>query len=108
MRRRYNQAALLAQAISRFREAEVLVDGLVRAQRTVPLDGHSRDERFAVLDGAISAHPKRQASINGRSILLVDDVMTSGATLTAATEAVCAAGATDVFVVTLARVLKGH
>jgi predicted amidophosphoribosyltransferase len=46
------------------------------------------------------------AQIKGRSVLLVDDVMTSGATLAAATEALRTAGATNVSIVTLARVVK--
>ena len=55
---------------------------------------------------AISLDPKRGGLMRDRPVLLVDDVMTSGATLSAATEACMAAGATDVCVCTLARVVK--
>ena len=55
---------------------------------------------------AISVHPKREKELEGRSVLLVDDVMTSGATLAACTEACLKSRAREVCVVTLARVAK--
>ena len=58
------------------------------------------------LSGAITANPKRKALIAGGHILLVDDVMTSGATLAASAEACFVAGAREVNVLTLARVVK--
>jgi predicted amidophosphoribosyltransferase len=84
----------------------VCPDALLRPKKTKPLEGHSRDARFAALAGAIVANPGRAEMIKGRSVLLVDDVMTSGATLAASTEALCAVGAKDVSIVTLARVVK--
>ena len=60
------------------------------------------------MQGAIAVPDRNIATIEGRCVLLVDDVMPSGATLSAATEACIAAGAADVSVVTLARVAKGH
>ena len=70
------------------------------------LDGKSASQRFSDLSGAISAHPRRQRLLRGRPVLLVDDVMTSGATLGACGEACLAAGSGTVFVLTLARVAK--
>lgn len=102
--RRYNQAALLAQALARAAGAEACVDLLRRPKPTQPLEHHSRSERLAALDGAIVPHPGRRA--DGRPVLLVDDVMTSGATLAAATQAAFAAGAATVSVSVLARVAK--
>lgn len=104
--RRYNQSALLAHWIASAVNRPVCPDALVRKTRTKSLEGHSRDARFAALQGAIAPHPGRVAQIKARPILLVDDVMTSGATLAACTEALSAAGAGPVCVVMLARVAK--
>ncbi|MBW7922526.1 MAG: ComF family protein [Rubellimicrobium sp.] len=105
-RRRYNQAALLAGWLAHEAGIAHLPDALVRTRRTRPLDGHTRAARFAALDGAIAVHPRRAGRIAGRPVLLVDDVMTSGATLAAATGALLSAGAGDVVVQVLARVGK--
>lgn len=106
LKRRYNQAALLAQAVARVAEVEWLPDALTRNERTRPLDGHTRDQRFAAMEGVIVPTPKRIPQLTGRDIVLIDDVMTSGATFAAATEACFAAGANDVCVLSLARVAK--
>lgn len=106
LRRRYNQAALLGHAVAALSGSRCLPDALRRTRKTAPLEGHSRDQRFATLAGAITVHPKRGALILGKKVVLVDDVMTSGATFAAATEACLAAGATDVCVLALARVVK--
>lgn len=106
VRRRYNQSALLAKALGAQVGCPVCVDALVRCKQTKPLDGHSRDARFAALADAITTNPKRVDQIMGQSVLLVDDVMTSGATLAASAEAARAAGAANVSIVTLARVVK--
>jgi len=104
--RRYNQAALLARGIGAVLGNEVLVDGLLRTSATSRLDGLTAVERYARLEGAICPHPRRGAAIKGRDVLIVDDVMTSGATLTASAEAARAAGAVRVEVAVLARTLK--
>jgi len=106
VRRRYNQSALLAQELAKVMHASVCVDALVRTKRTATLLGHSRDARFAELAGAIVPNPKRKDQIANKHIILVDDVMTSGATLAASAEAVMSAGARKVSIVTLARVVK--
>lgn len=102
--RRYNQAAVLSAALARAAGLEHCPDLLVRRRRTGTQDGRSRTARFAALTGAIVAHPRRACRIRGRHILLVDDVMTSGATFAAAAEACRAAGAAEVSVLALARV----
>ena len=104
--RRYNQSALLARALSAVLDRPSCVDLLNRHKRTVSLDGLTRTARHEVLRDAISVNPKRRDLLQDRPVLLIDDVMTSGATLSAATQALQRAGAGPVCVVTLARVAK--
>lgn len=106
MKRRYNQSALLAKALSVQMDRAWCPDLLQRNRRTRPLDGLGGQERYEMLQNAIHVHPKRRHQLIGRPILLVDDVMTSGATLTAAAKACLDAGSGPVRVVTLARVAK--
>lgn len=106
LRRRYSQSALLAQELARVTGHDWLPDGLVRARKTPMLDGLSRDQRFATLDESIRPHPVRAERLRGRPVLVVDDVMTSGATLGATADAARAAGALSVTVLALARVAK--
>ena len=105
-RRRYNQSALLARALACDLGLPHCPDLLLRPRTTTSQDGRTREGRFHNLQGAITAHPRHTNRIEGRHILLVDDVMTSGATLAAATEACFSAGADAVDVVVLARVTR--
>jgi ComF family protein len=106
IRRKYNQSALLSAALSRAAGLEHCPDALLRRRSTGSQEGRTRDERFANLAGAFTVHPRRRAWIEGRPVLIVDDVMTSGATLAATAEACLAAGAASVNIVSLARVAK--
>lgn len=104
--RRFNQAALLAKALVRVSGRDWLADGLIRPRHTATQDGRDRDGRFANLDSAIRVHPRHAARFAGRRVLLIDDVMTSGATFSAATQACFSAGAAAVDVIALARVAR--
>lgn len=106
LRRRYNQAADLAKGIAKLACADVLPDGLQRTRRTKALDGHTREDRFAALESAISVNPRRKHLIADRHVVLIDDVMTSGATLAACGDACLLSCAQSVCVLTLARVVK--
>ena len=106
LKRKYNQSALLADALAQVSGLAMCPDLLVRFKRTTSQDGKSAAKRFADMAGVVKPHPKRRHRMAGRAVLLVDDVMTSGATLTACAEACRAGGAKEIFVVTLARVAK--
>lgn len=106
LKRRFNQSSLLAQALARQTGSLVCPDLLIRLRATRSLDGLGQKDRFDTLDQAIGVKPGRRHRIVGRNVLLVDDVMTSGATLSACAQACFSAGAGDVCVLTLARVAK--
>jgi ComF family protein len=105
-RRRYNQAALLSRGITRSAGLEHCPDALQRKRSTGNQDGKTRDARFANLVGAFTVPKAREPRVRDRDVLLVDDVMTSGATFAAASEALFSAGARSVSVLALARVAK--
>ena len=101
--RRYNQSAELARALSLAIARPYAAQALHRVRSTPSLDHRSREERFELLRSAITADPDL---VGDRHILLIDDVMTSGATLAASAEAALKSGATGVDCLVLARVEK--
>ncbi len=103
--RGYNQAALLGRELEKAGHGSLVVDALRRTKRTPTLGGLGAKARARVLAGAISLDPKATAAIKGREIILVDDVLTSGATSTACIKVLKRAGATSVRVACFARVL---
>lgn len=105
-KRRYNQSALIAKQLSDMTGCDWCADLLERPRRTPSLDGKTRAERAEILDGAIRINPRRKHRIIGRPVLIVDDVLTTGATLAACTRVLCASGANQVCVSVLARVVK--
>jgi ComF family protein len=98
--RGYDQAARLADHLARASGAPRLRRALRRVKETPPQVGRSRAGRAANLAGAFVADPDRVA---GRDLVLVDDVVTTGATVEAAARALRQAGARRVTVVALAR-----
>ena len=104
--RRYNQAALLAQAIGRQTGLEVRVDALIRRRRTPSQGRLGRSARRRNVAGVFAVAPARRSRIEGCRVLLVDDVMTTGATVSACAKALHRAGASTVDVLTLARVVR--
>jgi ComF family protein len=103
-RRRYNQAALLAKAVARIAGRTCLPDALVRQRATASLGEKSAAERAAAVAGAFAVRPSRAPRLHGRRVVLIDDVMTSGATANACAAVLLAAGAASVDVLAAARV----
>lgn len=106
LRRRYNQAAVLSGAFAKLASLQHCPDLLIRRHSTGSQEGRDRDSRFRNVHDAMAVNPKRMKTVEGAHVLLIDDVMTSGATLSAASEACLAAGATRISVLVLARVAK--
>ncbi|WP_439534231.1 double zinc ribbon domain-containing protein [Polymorphobacter sp.] len=103
-RRGFNQSALLARGLARAGLGVLHVDALVRVRPTLPSVGLNPSERAANVKGAfVVPRPER---IVGRNVVLVDDVLTSGATASACASSLLQAGAATVDVLTWARVVR--
>ena len=106
--RRFNQAAVLAGLMARGTDAAAVPDLLVRTRRTPPQTRLPRSARRRNVRGAFAVRRSRAHLVAGRSVLLVDDVLTTGATVSACARALHEAGAARVDVATLARVVPGR
>lgn len=104
--RRYNQAALLARMIARDGAAALAPDLLRRGRWTGSQAGLKAVERRRNVGKAFDVHPRWLAKLKGCTVLLVDDVLTTGATVDACARALQRAGAAHVDVLTLARVVR--
>jgi ComF family protein len=104
-RRGYNQAAVLAREVARRIDGSLAVDALVRRKPTASLGGLGRNARRRELSGAIGLNPSWAQALRGRNVLLVDDVLTSGATSDACVKVLLRAGAAKVAITCYARVL---
>ncbi len=104
LQRRYNQAALLAAALSRRVRVACVPDALARTRDTARLGERSAAERARLLQGAIEVRPSRRIRIRGARVVLIDDVMTSGATARACARALLDAGASSIDVLVASRV----
>jgi ComF family protein len=104
--RRYNQAALLALALART-TGVAAAPSLLRRRRSTPSQGRlGRLARRRNVAGAFRIDPRQGARIEDRRVLLIDDVLTTGATAEACAAALLQAGAAAVDVLTLARVVR--
>lgn len=104
LHRRYNQSAILAMEISRRTGIEEALLALVRTKATPSQVGLTGEERRLNMVGAFAVPERRRAEVAGRRVLLIDDVITTGATANAAARALKAAGAAQVDVLALALV----
>jgi predicted amidophosphoribosyltransferase len=108
LRRRYNQAGLVSERLARQWGLDHVPDLLARTRYSPPQDHRNREDRIANVAGSIAVTARRRQSVAGRPVLLVDDVLASGATISAAAEALIAAGAGPISVAVLARAVKDH
>jgi ComF family protein len=105
-RRRYNQAALLANALAKRTGLEVVPDLLQRTRNTPSQGRMTAAGRRRNVTGAFRVHARHRHRLRGRRVLLVDDVLTTGATAAACARVLRRAGAAGVDVLTLARVVR--
>jgi ComF family protein len=105
--RRYNQAAVLATALGRLAGVAVVPDALVRVRRTASQGHMDREQRRRNVRGAFALHHRHRGWVEGRRVLLLDDVLTTGATVGECTRVLLAGGAVAVDVLTLGRVVFG-
>jgi ComF family protein len=104
--RRFNQSAMLAAAVSSQTGVPVAAGGLKRVKPTAQQVGLSRTERAANVQGAFRVPSDGKAAVTGRRLVLIDDVLTSGATVDGCARALLRAGAANVDVLVFARVAE--
>lgn len=105
-KRRYNQSALMANALAASMNIAVLPEALVRTRPTPTQGARDRKERFKNVKGAFAV--KNTEAVEGKTLVLIDDVLTTGATASECAKVLLAAGAARVDVLTLARVTLGR
>ncbi len=103
--RRYNQSGALAGVITRQSGVAMAREALTRVRPTEQQIGLSRTERARNVQGAFKVLPENKAAVEGRRIVLIDDVLTSGATANACAQALLRAKARTVDVLVFARVV---
>lgn len=104
--RRFNQSGLLAREIEQLSRVLLAPDALRRVKPTRQQVGLSRSQRAENVQGAFKVATERRAEIEGRHVVLVDDVLTSGATLDACARALLRGRASRVDVLVFARVVE--
>lgn len=105
--RRYNQSTELARALARITGLSLASSLIVRSRRTPRQVGLSATARRRNVAGAFEVRPEAVAQLNGRRVVLIDDVITTGSTVRAITHALNRAGVDDVDVMSFARVAPG-
>ena len=103
--RGFNQSALIARRMAKWAGAPADLRSLVRVREIPPQVGLEREARIENVRGAFAVRKGREGRLAGREVLLIDDVMTTGATLAECARALRGAGAASVWALTVARTL---
>ena len=106
--RSFNQSALIAKELSRFGELEYIPDLLIRHKQTPSMRGLNAKERRKAVGKAFAVHPRWAHKFTGRKVILVDDVLTTGATSDGCISALKKGGASWVQLFCWARALRGE
>lgn len=104
--RRFNQSALLAKVVARYADIAFSPEILTRHRRTPSQGRLNAGARQRNVQGAFAVPPRYRDSLKGKRVLLIDDVLTTGATVSACAGALRRAGAVGVDVLTVARVVR--
>lgn len=106
--RGFNQSVLIGRALSKRSRLAIETDILIRKNSTPPLRSMSAKQRHKVVKNAFMASPDARAKIDKRTVILVDDVYTTGSTANACAKILKASGADQVLVFCWARVLTEY
>lgn len=107
-KRGYNQSALIAQSLAKRSGLRLELDAIRRVRPTPPLKGMGRQERALTVKGAFAVDEAARAAVTGRTVILVDDVYTSGATANACARLLKRSGAKTVNIICWARVVSAN
>ena len=107
LQRGYNQSAMLAHAVHQATGIAMIPDLIQRTTATASQQGLSGDQRLRnITSKAFRLHPWHRSKVAGKNVLLIDDVLTTGATITACARILRAGGAPSINILTLARVVR--
>ena len=106
LRRRFNQSGLVAQYLSKDTKISCLLDALLRTRATVTQGYLHANQRKKNVKNAFAVNPKHIERIKDKHLVLIDDVYTTGSTVSECTKVLLKAGAASVCILTVARVVK--
>ena len=103
--RRYNQSAELARRLSQLCGVPMKVEWLRRVEKTSQQVGMTRDMRQKNLKGAFEVIPNKVSTLEGKKVVLIDDVIATGSTMTACAKTLRKVGVARIDVLSVARVV---